>query len=308
MSNKPIPYKKVEFIIQDGIMFHDDVLNAFLSEDGGIPRSTMIALAGTSGAGKTTLCKKLQKELDAKYVSVFFSLETSKNSLARQTKRVDTHDNALICDDSDYQTWSEFMNYLYEHKPTMTIIDSLQHAAKLLSKENGKYKYENYATIVEDLYTWKEKCSGIVIMIVQLNGQGKVEGPEATVFDVDIPLKLIADPKNNERHLEASKNRNGGTIGKIFYEFVNDDRIIKFFTEEEWKVIKNQESLCDIIEFDIKKFLVAFKNKDNYKEFKKEFIKEYDEIANSSDNQVEVLSRMLPVINLLVYKYFEIII
>ena len=81
------------------------------------------------------------------------------------------------------------MKYLYAEKPALAIVDSLQHAAKMLSKENGKFKYDNYATIIDDLYTWKEECNAIFILIVQLNGQGKVEGPEATIFDVDVPLK-----------------------------------------------------------------------------------------------------------------------
>jgi len=304
--NKPVSYDKVEIIYQDGIEFRDKTLNAFLSEDGGIPRSTMIALAGTSGAGKTTLCKKLQKELDPRLISTFFSLETSKNSLARQTKRVETGDNAKVCDNSDYPTWSAFMEYLYDEKPTIAIVDSLQHAAKLLSKETGIYKYDAYVKVVEDLYKWKEECNTIVIMIVQLNSDGSVEGPASTIFDVDVPLKLIANPKTGERHLEASKNRNGGKVGKIYYEFVSDDRIIQFYEEEEWEVIKSGKTLCDMVDETIKTYLSAHKNKDNYKEFKKEFVKEYNVIASSSDNQVQVLSKLFPVMYELVAKYFSV--
>jgi len=303
--NKPTTYKEVPFIIQDGLMFRDEVLNSFLSADGGIPLSTMIALAGTSGAGKTTLCKKLQKELSPDLFSTFFSLETSKNSVARQTKRVETGDNALVCDDKDFPTWSSFMKYLYEDKPTIAFIDSLQHAAKLLSKENGKYKYDNYAQIVEDLYTWKEECNTIVVMIVQLNGQGKVEGPEATVFDVDVPLKLIANPKTKERHLEASKNRNGGTVGSIYYEFVSDDRIIQFFDEDEYKIAKEGVSLPEMVTDTAFQFASAFKNHENYKSFKKDFNKEVKKIYNDNNDDAVICTQIVMVMTKLSKEYFS---
>lgn len=285
---KATAYNNVKYSIQPGIMFRDPVLNSFISEDGGIVLGNMIALAGTKGAGKTTLCKKLQKELPVDMNSVFFSLETGKGSVARQTKRVTTENHALICDESDYSTWTEFMEDLHKFVPTMVIVDSMQHAAKLLTKENGKYKYDNYAQIVEDLYDWKEKHNTIVILIVQLNGQGKVEGPESTVFDVDCPLRLIANPKTGERFLEAEKNRMGGTVGEaIFYEFTSDDSIIKFYTDDEYKVLKTGVTLPEVIVESTLQFASAFKNHDNYKSFKKDFNKGSKEIyANNNDDTV----------------------
>jgi predicted ATP-dependent serine protease len=302
---KATPYNKVQYSIQPGVMFRDSVLNAFLSEDGGIVLGNMIALAGTKGAGKTTLCKKLQKELPEDMNSVFFSLETGKGSLQRQTKRVVAGDHAKICDDNDYPTWNEFMSDLHKYVPTMVIVDSLQHAAKLLTKENGKFKYDNYAQIVEDLYNWKEKHNTIVILIVQLNSQGKVEGPEATVFDVDCPLKLTANPKTKERFLEAEKNRMGGTIGEpIFYEFVGDDRVIQFYTEDEYRIIKQGVTLSTMIQNTIESYLAVYKNHDNYKSFKKEFKKGYENIYNSGIEDILIVAQTLVLIDALAKKYF----
>lgn len=214
--SKPIPYNEVKIINRDTIKFGDSVLDGFLSTNGGVERATMIALSGTSGAGKTTLCKKLQR--DFQEPSVFFALESLKGSVSRQTKRIATGSKELICDAEDFPTWTSFMDYLNEEKPPLVIVDSLQHAANLLSLENGKHKYANYEAIIKDLYTWKDKTQGIVILIVQLNGEGKIEGPAATVFNVDCPIFLIADPKTQERYMETEKNRMGPT-GKIFYEF-----------------------------------------------------------------------------------------
>jgi len=302
---KAITYNKVKYSVQPGVMFRDPVLNEFLSEDGGIVLGNMIALAGTSGAGKTTLCKKLQKELPADMSSVFFSLETGKGSVARQTKRVETGDHAMICDENDYPTWSEFMKDLHESVPTLVVVDSLQHAAKLLSKENGEYKYANYARIVEDLYNWKEKHNTIVIMIVQLNAEGKVEGPEATVFDVDCPLKLTADAKTGERKLEATKNRMGGTVGKaIYYEFTSDDKVIEFFDENEYMVRKQDVSLPEMLNDTISNYISAFANHENYEAFKAEFKKAYNKIYNSCDDNFEICTQTINLMKTLSSKHF----
>lgn len=304
--NKPIAYNEVKYSIQPGVMFADSTLNEFFSEDGGIVRGNMIALAGTSGAGKTTLCKKLQKELPNDMISTFFALESKKGSVARQTERVTTNNNAQICDSNDYPTWTAFMEYLNTEVPTMVIVDSLQHAAELLSEENGKDKYSNYKKIVKDLYNWKDENNTIVIMIVQLNSKGEVEGPVATVFDVDAPMFLIANPKTGERTLHASKNRMGGLIGTpIYYEFVADDRVIQFYSQNEWEIMRTNKPVALMVQGTLKAYIDAFKNHDNFKAFKKEFNKEYNKIykANSTDG-VAIVTQLIVVIDSLSKEYF----
>ena len=55
---KPIPYNDVKIIEREALKFGDPVFDKFISTNGGIELGTMIALSGTSGAGKTTLTKK----------------------------------------------------------------------------------------------------------------------------------------------------------------------------------------------------------------------------------------------------------
>lgn len=285
----PISYNDVKVIEKESIKFGHSVLDNFLSENGGIQLGTMISLAGTAGAGKTTLCKKLQKDLGNNEKSLFYALESRMSSVARQTKRVVTGDNQLISDIDTFPTWSSFMKYIHSENPRMVIIDSLQHAANLLSEENGKYKYDNYKTIVKDLYEWKDINEGIVILIVQLNSEGKIEGPESTIFDVDCPIKLVADQKTNERYMETSKNRMG-PIGKIYYEFVDNDDCFNFHTEEKWKSIKNnrvEKTFLEQLIFNTEKQIIISKDNDN-KNFKK-LLKEYNEnikrISNLTDDK-----------------------
>ena len=288
--SKAISYNDVKVIDKKAIKIGDPVFDNFISEQGGIELATMITIAGTPGAGKTTLCKKLQKDLGENDESIFFSLESRKGSVARQTSRVKTGDNEKICDVDDFKTWKSFMDYIYETKPLMVVVDSLQHAATLLSNENGKHKYDNYKNIVKDLYDWKDVTQGIVVLIVQLNGKGDVEGPIATVFDVDCPIFLTANPKTNERTMHTEKNRMG-PIGKIYYEFVNDDRCFKFTSEEDWSSVESEEMLSENLLKDVAGFINSIKKIDENK-----FNKIKSKVKKISSNEsVDYIIQMLEI-------------
>jgi len=301
---KPIPYDQVEIIERDAVKLGDPVFDEFISEAGGIELGTMIALSGTSGAGKTTLCKKWQKDLQPGEVSVFYALESKKSSVAKQTKRIKTTNDELICDVDTFPKWSDFMAYLYEDKPTMVMVDSLQHAATLLSKENGVYKYDNYKTIIKDLYEWKDETQGIVVLICQLNEKGKMEGPASTIFDVDCPIKLTANPKTGERFMETEKNRMG-PVGKIFYKFVDTDACIKFYTEDEWEIMITGKSLEDVVSASVESFINAHSHHKNYKAFKKEFRKAYNNALNTSSTDLEVVIKIIPELKIMGDKHFS---
>jgi predicted ATP-dependent serine protease len=298
----PVRYSDVKVINKDTVKFNDPVFDNFISTSGGIERGTMIALAGTSGAGKTTLCKKWQADIGLKFMSLFFALESLKSSVAKQTKRIKTKGNELICDVEDFPTWTSFMDYLYATPPLMVIVDSLQHAAELMSKENNKFKYENYKLIIKDLYTWKDKTQGIVILICQLNEKGKMEGPAATIFDVDCPIFLTANPANGERFMSTSKNRMGKT-GKIFYELTDTDECIKFYTVDEWSALKLKLSISDMVSDTIERYLAAISNHKNYGPLRKEFVEEYGKIYNADDSDAVTLGNTIELIQVLCEKY-----
>lgn len=301
---RPISYNEVKITERDTVKFGDKVFDDFISDKGGIELGTMIALAGTSGAGKTTLCKKWQADLQDGEVSVFFALESLKSSVAKQTKRIETGNSELICDEEDYSTWSEFMEYLYEDKPTMVIVDSLQHAAALMSKENGMHKYKNYEKIIKELYTWKDKTQGIAIIICQLNADGKMEGPAATIFNVDCPIFLTANSKTNEKFMETEKNRMGPT-GKIFYEFVDTSACIKFYTKEEWEISNRGTSINEAINKTIDLFISSYSCHKDFKDFKEEFKPLYNKIYNDNNDNTTIITETIILINKLSEKYFK---
>ncbi len=281
--SKAVSYNDVKIVERESVKIGNKVFDNFISENGGIELGTMITLAGTPGAGKTTLCKKLQKDLGKNEISVFYALESRKASVAKQTKRIKTGENELICDVDDFPTWSSFMDYIYAEKPLLVVVDSIQHAAQLLTDENGKYIYENYKKIRKDLYDWKDVTQGIVILIAQLNGKGEVEGPMSTVFDVDCPIFLTADPNTNERTMHTEKNRMG-PIGKIYYEFVDNDKCIEFYSQEDWKNKKTTKKDLSLLDFFIEQtenFINSLdKSKDSTKTFKKEYNRGVKKIEN----------------------------
>ena len=301
---KAIPYSQVKIVDRETVKFGDATFDSFISEKGGVELGTMIALAGTSGAGKTTLCKKLQRDLRPGDTSVFYALESRKSSVARQTARIKTGADELICDVDDFTTWSSFMTYIYDIKPLMVIVDSLQHAAALLSKENGKYKYDNYKNIIKDLYDWKDTTEGIAILIVQMNSDNQIEGPAATIFDVDVPIFLIADPKTGERILKTEKNRMG-QIGTLNYELVSSEECVKFYTQDEWRAVKEDCDIFDFVGDAIEKYTHAYKNHKEYPKFKKEFTKEYNKIYDLDPfDGLGITIKTVTLISQLADKYF----
>lgn len=290
---KAITYNKVEIVDKPTIKFGDEVFDGFLSAKGGVERAVMIALSGTSGAGKTTLCKKLQKDFNEP--SLFFALESLKGSVARQTSRIKTGAKEKIADSEDFPQWKLFMDYIYKNKPSLVIVDSLQHAAELLSLENGKHKYSNYKTIIKDLYDWKDKTQGVAILIVQLNAEGKVEGPAATVFNVDCPIKMVADAATGVRYMVTEKNRMGPT-GKIFYQLVDTNEHIKFFTEDEWNLINTNLSLPAFINRSIESYMKVISRNKNYPKFRKEFVKGYNRIYSDTESEIKITADTLMLI------------
>jgi predicted ATP-dependent serine protease len=302
--SKAIPYNRVQIIDRETVKFGDDTFDEFISDKGGVERGTMIALAGTSGAGKTTLCKKLQRDLHQGEKSVFYALESRKSSVARQTARIKTGVDELICDVDDFNKWSSFMSYIKEEKPLLVIVDSLQHAAELLSKENGKYKYDNYKNIIRDLYEWKDETDGISLLIVQMNAKNEIEGPASTIFDVDVPIFLIADPKTGERTLTTEKNRMG-KIGTLNYEFTSTEECIKFYTQDEWKAIKQNSNIFDFVGEAIERYTQAYKNQEMYPKFKKELSKEYNKIYSADPTDgLGITIKVITLIDKLANKYF----
>jgi len=301
MSRKKRTYDEVIVIDKPSIKSGIKTLDTFLSNNGGFELGNLILMTGTSGAGKTTLCKLLQKLIHEP--TNFHALESLASSVKRQTGRIKIdHGMAFITDEEDYEDFDAFMKFLYDDKPLFVMVDSLQHAVKQL-KAKGMGDTDAHHHVLDSLYKWKDETQGIVILICQLNKDGSFSGPSGMLFDADARIHLDFNPKTGERTMETFKNRMG-QLDCIHYEFTSCDEVMKFYTTEEWAVLKLNVTLPEMIMNTVFQFAKAYKNQDNYSVFKKEFNKGIRLIYKKLDDDLEICVEVARLMSKMKKKYF----
>jgi hypothetical protein len=80
--------------------------------------------------------------------------------------------------------------------------------------------------------------------------------------------------------------------------------VMKFYTNEEWEIVRTGVSLPEMISDTAFKFASAFKNHDNYKSFKKDFNKEVKEIYNNNDDDTVICTEIVMLMAKLSQKHF----
>ena len=302
MKTKKRQYKDVKIIEKPSILTGIKTLDEFLSSDVGFQLGNLIMMTGTSGAGKTTLCKLIQREVN--FPTHFHALESLASSVKRQTDRIKiSHSNAYITDEEDYSDFDKFMEFLYEDKPKFVMVDSLQHAVKQL-KKTGMGETDAYHHVLDSLYSWKDKTQGIVILICQLNKDGGFSGPSGMLFDADAQIHLQYNKKTGERTMETFKNRMG-ELGSIYYEFTSCDEVMKFYTNEEWEVTKKGITYPDMIVETVQRFVHAHKKHKNYHQFKKEFNRKTKHVYETFDNEFFICAELIKLVGEMNSKYFD---
>lgn len=293
-------YDEVEIINSPSIKTGIKTLDAFLSNNGGFELGNLILMTGTSGSGKTTLCKLIQREI--KDPTLFHALESLASSVKRQTLRIETHSNCFITDEEDYQYFDEFMKFIHEDKPRFVMVDSLQHAVKQL-KAKGMGDADAHHHVLDSLYKWKDETQGIVILICQLNKDGSFSGPSGMLFDADARVHLEFNPKTGTRTMETVKNRMG-QLDSIYYEFCSGAEVMKFYTDEEWDVIKKGVTLPEMVVNTVFQYSNAYKNHEAYPEFKKDFNKKIKEIYKLYEDDLEISLAATQLMVEMTKKYF----
>lgn len=280
-------YQNVELIETPSVKVGDSLLDNLFSSQGGIEWANLIFLTGTSGAGKTTLCKKLQF-LISEHVSVFYSREMLSSLVKKQTLRLEIkHKNAFIADNKDYPHFNTFMKMIEERGDVkILILDSIQRIAVDFIKD-GMSREAAMRHIYDVLTEWKDRTSGIVILIGQLTKDGDFEGASFLKFDSDAHVHMIFDDKKNIRTIETTKNRMGKT-GKLYYEILDSSETLKFYSEKEFdlkdKSLKFDNYLTKMVSG---YFSCIDKKNPVYKEFLKEYNLRVVDISNEKKGKTE---------------------
>jgi predicted ATP-dependent serine protease len=272
-------YSTFDTTATPGILTGISHLDDLLSVDKGF-QNAVIFMTGTSGSGKTTLAKVIQKNI-SNITTALYERETSCKSVAKQTRRISIgHSNALICDETEYPHFLDFMKAVEEKGINFIIIDSLQTAAVDFVRENNMGEKESEMEVLSVLKKWKDKTGGTAILIGMVNKDGDFSGVNKIKHLADCHLHLVFNKATNTRFMQTTKNRDNST-SKLYYEFVNTSEIVEFYSEKEFelkgKSFKFDDYLVNMI---VGFFSVIDKKNPSYKEFIKEYNKEVAIIAH----------------------------
>lgn len=295
-------YSNFDTTATPGVLTGISHLDNLLSVDKGF-QSSVIFMTGTSGAGKTTLGKLIQKTL-ADTPTALYERETSSKSVAKQTRRiVIEHENAMLCDETDYPTFTDFMNAVEEKGIKFIVIDSLQTAATDFERLNGMGENESQMEVLNVLMSWKKRTGGTAILIGMVKKDGDFSGLNKIKHLADCHLHLVFDEKKNVRYMQTTKNRDNSTT-KVYYEFVDTDAVVEFYTEKEFELKDKSYKFADYLMKMVSDFLASVDRKNpSFKEFKNEYFVRLDDISEDNKTELEVTIEIIKLIDELTKKY-----
>lgn len=275
-------YSTFDTTATPGILTGISHLDNLLSVDKGF-QNAVIFMTGTSGSGKTTLAKVIQKNI-SNITTALYERETSCKSVAKQTRRISIdHNNALICDETEYPHFLDFMKAVEEKGINFIIIDSLQTAAVDFVRENNMGEKESEMEVLSVLKKWKDRTGGTAILIGMVNKDGDFSGVNKIKHLADCHLHLVYNEATNIRFMQTTKNRDNST-SKLYYEFVNTSEIVEFYSEKEFELKGKNFKFDDYLMNMVVGFFSSIDKKNpSYKEFIKEYNANVAIIANEKN-------------------------
>jgi predicted ATP-dependent serine protease len=297
-------YSTFDTTATPGLLTGISHLDNLLSVDKGF-QSAVIFLTGTSGAGKTTLAKVIQKSLKDTPTALY-ERETSSNSVAKQTRRVNIeHNNAMICDEKEYPHFLDFMKEVEKRNIKFIIIDSLQTAAVDFVGSHDMSEKESQMEVLSVLKKWKDNTGGTAILIGMVNKDGDFSGVNKIKHLADCHLHLVFDEVKNIRFMYTTKNRDNST-SKMYYEFTSTDEVVVFYSEKEFELKGKSYKFDDyLLKVVVEFFSGVDKKHPSYKEFLKEYNSNVALVAKEKEGatKFEITIAIATMINELSKKY-----
>jgi predicted ATP-dependent serine protease len=295
-------YSTISVNSTPGVLTGIEKLDNMLSVDGGF-QSSVIFFTGTSGAGKTTLAKVIQKSLK-NIPTALYERETSSESAAKQTRRVSIdHKNAYITDEKEYPHFLDFMAEIKKRNYKFIIIDSLQTAATDFVASHGLGDDAAELRVLSELKKWKDETGGTAILIGMVNKDGDFSGVNRIKHLADCHMHMVFQEKKNTRFIYTTKNRDNGTC-KLFYEFVESDEVIKFYTEQEWSDRGVKQSLNYCLANTLSSFINGInKEHSSFKSIKTEINQGLTNLSKKKLNELEMNIEVIKLIDKVDKKY-----
>lgn len=172
---------------------------------GGLPKGTVVLLAGEPGIGKSTLL--FQMLLEQKTPSLYVSAEESVEQVARRFRslKAEVSDQIYVLSESRI---AQVIKKMDELKPEVVIIDSIQ----MMNAEGDDRVKGGMASLREmtEILVQRAKALGMSLWIVgHVNKDGDIAGPKTLEHLVDTVLLFSSAEESQLRILQVQKHRFG---------------------------------------------------------------------------------------------------
>lgn len=183
-----------------GVNFLDRILG------GGLPRGSVVLVAGEPGIGKSTLLFQMLSQRKQK--ALYISAEESLSQIGRRYKSFGHNINEEMYLLAESRV-AEILLQMQAIRPVVMVIDSIQ----MLSTEDERVK-GGMASIrdVTDVLVEKAKSLGVTLFIVgHVNKDGEIAGPKTLEHMVDTVVTFTMAEDGKRRVLQTQKHRFGAS-------------------------------------------------------------------------------------------------
>lgn len=174
---------------------------------GGLVRGSLVLLAGSPGAGKSTLASQIIAHLAAQdgHDAIYFSGEESAGQIKLRARRLGLPLASIrVLSEGDAQVIADT---IVEERPTFAIVDSVQTVATSAEATPGTAAQVRNVT---QLLQRTAKTTGTTLLLIgHVTKDDEVAGPMTLAHLVDAVLLLEGDRNGFFRVLRANKNRFG---------------------------------------------------------------------------------------------------